>query len=248
MTMFEIMLLVAAGLWAGTQNALAGGGSFITLPALIAVGLDPKLANITSTMALFPGQITTGMAGRSLVAGTGRVPFRTLVAASLVGGVAGAFLLIATPTAVFAGLVPWLVLAATMLFAWSSFGPRQSSVREPAPAWVTIISQLLIGVYGGFFGGGAGIIMMASLALAGMPVRNAGATKNVLASLHNLVAALVFAVSGAVAWSQALILGVAAMAGGYIGARALKVLPERVIKIGVIVIGVALTLGLFLRR
>jgi uncharacterized membrane protein YfcA len=246
--MFEIALLLTAGLWAGTQNALAGGGSFITLPALIAVGLDPKLANITSTMALFPGQITTGMAGRSLVAGTGRVPFRTLVAASLVGGIAGAFLLIATPTAVFAGLVPWLVLAATLLFAWSSFGPRRTSVREPAPAWATVLGQLLIGVYGGFFGGGAGIIMMASLALAGMPVRNAGATKNVLASLHNLVAALVFAFSGAVAWSQALILGVAAMAGGYIGARALKVLPERVIKTGVIVIGVALTVGLFVRR
>jgi len=117
LTVGAMAVLFVAGLWAGAQNALAGGGSFITLPALILAGLDPKLANITSTMALFPGQITTGIAGRRLVSGAERLSFRALAWISLVGGVAGAGLLIVTPSRVFSSMVPWLVLAATGIFA-----------------------------------------------------------------------------------------------------------------------------------
>jgi uncharacterized membrane protein YfcA len=128
-----LALLLGAGLWAGAQNALAGGGSFITLPALIAAGLDPKLANITSTMALFPGQITTGIAGRKLVAGADRLSFKALAVIALIGGVAGALLLNATPTRVFAAMVPWLVLLATALV--TGFNPlrRNAPPVEPAP-------------------------------------------------------------------------------------------------------------------
>lgn len=242
-----LLLLFAAGLWAGAQNALAGGGSFITLPALIASGLDPKLANITSTIALFPGQITTGLAGRSLVAGAERLSFRALAVISLVGGVGGAFLLIITPVKIFSAMVPWLVLAATALFAWSSFGPKPRIASEPPPAWVTVLTQSIIALYGGFFGGGAGIMTLASLTLARMPVRNAAGTKNVLVAIANVAAAAVFAWSGAVAWRQALAIGAGAMIGGYVGARALTILPEKLLKIGIVVIGVALTIGLFLR-
>ncbi len=245
--MTMMLLLFAAGLWAGTQNALAGGGSFITLPALIAAGLDPKLANITSTMALFPGQITTGWAGRSLVAGAERLSFRTLAIISFIGGIGGAVLLLYTPARTFSVMVPWLVLAATGLFAWSTYGPKPKASSAPPPAWVSALIQSVIALYGGFFGGGAGIMTLAALTLARMPVRNAAGTKNVLLSLANLSAAAVFAVSGKVAWLHALVIGTGAMAGGYLGARALKVLPERVIKTGVIVIGVALTVALFLR-
>lgn len=242
-----MLLLLLAGLWAGAQNALAGGGSFVTLPALIAAGLDPKLANITSTIALFPGQITTGVAGRSLVAGAERLSFRALAVIAFFGGIGGAFLLIVTPTRLFAAMVPWLVLAATAVFAWGAYGPKPAADRPPPPAWVTVLTQSLIGLYGGFFGGGAGIMTLASLTIARMPVKNAAGTKNVLVALANLSAAVVFALSGAVAWDKALVLGIGAMAGGWIGARALKVLPDRVLKAGVIVIGLALTVGLFLR-
>jgi uncharacterized membrane protein YfcA len=245
--MMMMILLFVAGLWAGIQNALAGGGSFITLPALIAAGLDPKLANITSTMALFPGQITTGLAGRSLVAGADRLSFRTLAIISFIGGIGGAVLLLYTPSHVFSEMVPWLVLAATGLFAWSTFGPKPKPASEPPPAWVSGLIQSVIALYGGFFGGGAGIMTLAALTLARMPVRNAAGTKNVLMALANISAAVVFAVSGTVAWWYAMVIGSGAMAGGYIGARALRVLPERFIKTGVIVIGVALTIGLFLR-
>ena len=245
--MLMLLLLFAAGVWAGAQNALAGGGSFITLPALIAAGLDPKAANITSTIALFPGQVTTGWAGRSLVAGAERLSFRALAIIAFAGGIAGAMLLLVTPARVFAAMVPWLVLAATGLFAWSSFGPKRAAASAPPPAWVTGLTQAVIAVYGGFFGGGAGIMTMASLALARMPVRNAAGTKNVLVALANISAALVFAFSGVVAWEKALVVGLGSMLGGYAGARALKVVPATALKLGVVVIGLALTVGLFLR-
>ena len=240
-------LLFCAGLWAGVQNALAGGGSFITLAALVAGGLDPKLANITSTMALFPGQVTTGLAGRSLVSGAERLSFRSLAIIAFFGGIGGAFLLIATPSAVFAAMVPWLVLVATALFAWSSYAPKPHASSQPPQAWVTVLTQCLIGLYGGFFGGGAGIMTLASLTLARLPVRNAAGTKNVLIALSNLAAAAIFALSGAVAWRAALAIGAGAMIGGYLGARVLKILPEAVLKAAIIVIGVALTIGLFVR-
>jgi len=242
-----LALLAGAGLWAGAQNALAGGGSFITLPALIAAGLDPKLANITSTMALFPGQITTGIAGRKLVAGAERLSFKVLAGIALVGGVAGAALLNATPTRIFAAMVPWLVLLATIVFAWGAFGPKKSTAKPPPPAWVTFTSQSLIALYSGFFGGGAGILTLASLTIAGLAVRNAGGTKNVLVSLSNTTAAILFALTGNVAWAHALVVGLGAMAGGYVGARALAVVPEKALKIAVIIIGFGLTIGLFLR-
>ena len=241
------LLLFLAGLWAGAQNALAGGGSFITLPALIAAGLDPKLANITSTMALFPGQITTGIAGRKLVSGAERLSFRALAIIALIGGVAGAALLYATPTRIFAAMVPWLVLLATIVFAWGAFGPKKAADRPPPPAWVTVCTQSLIALYSGFFGGGAGILTLASLTIAGLPVRNAGGTKNVLVSLSNTTAAILFALTGAVAWAHALAVGLGAMAGGYVGARALAVVPEKALKIAIIIIGLALTIGLFWR-
>src|ERR1019366_8351514 len=122
--MLMLAILFVAAFWAGTQNALAGGGSFITLPALILSGLDARAANITSTIALFPGQVTTGLAGRRLVSGAERLSFRALFVISLAGGVVGAGLLLATPPSSFARMLPWLVLTATALFAWGSFRPK----------------------------------------------------------------------------------------------------------------------------
>lgn len=245
--MLLLALLFAAGLWAGAQNALAGGGSFVTLPALILSGLDPRLANITSTVALFPGQVTTGIAGRSLVAGAERLSFRTLAAISLVGGVGGAFLLLVTPPKLFGAMVPWLVLAATGLFAWSSFGPKPKGGGAPPPAWVSAVIQAIIATYSGFFGGGAGIITLAALTLARMPIRNAGGTKNVLVAISNIAAAIVFAATTAIPWTKAVAIGAGSMVGGYAGAMLLKRVPAMWLKVSVVVIGVALTIGLFVR-
>jgi uncharacterized membrane protein YfcA len=241
------VILAVAGVWAGAQNALAGGGSFVTLPVLILSGIDARAANITSTVALFPGQVTTGIAGRRLVCGAERLSFRALAVLSLAGGVVGALMLLATPPAFFARLLPWLVLAATALFAWGSFvrKPRADSVAlGPLAAGA---AQFMIAIYGGYFGGGIGFLMLAALTIAGLPVRNAGATKNVLAAVMNASAVAIFAFSRDVHWLSAAALGVGAIVGGQLGAWMLKWVNERALRIGVVVLGVALTVGLFLR-
>src|SRR5579871_1811885 len=122
-----LLVLFLAALWAGVQNALAGGGSFVTLPALMFTGMDARAANITSTIALFPAQIATALTGRSLVTGAAGVSFKALLIISLIGGALGAVLLLVTPPRFFAHLVPWLVLFATAVFAWGSFAPRHES-------------------------------------------------------------------------------------------------------------------------
>jgi uncharacterized membrane protein YfcA len=240
------IILLLAGLWAGAQNALAGGGSFVTLPALILSGLDARSANITSTIALFPGQVTTGMAGRALVSGAERLSFKALFVISLIGGVIGALLLLATPASFFARLVPWLVLFATGVFAWGSFfrkAPASGLALGPLQAGG---AQLLIAIYGGYFGGGIGFLMLAALTIAGLPVRNAGATKNVLAAVMNASAVLIFVFSHDVRWLSALVVSVGAIGGGLVGAWMLKRVNEKLLRIGVVILGVALTIGLFL--
>ena len=173
--MLLLLLVFVAGLWAGLQNALAGGGSFVTLPALIVSGMSPLAANITSTVALFPGQVTSGLAGRKLVTGAGRLPFKALFILSIVGGALGGLLLLNTPSKVFARLVPWLVLFATAVFAWGSFRRRPAESAAHLGPWAAGVAQLLIAIYGGYFGGGIGFLMMAALTMAGLPTRNAGA-------------------------------------------------------------------------
>ncbi|REG49627.1 sulfite exporter TauE/SafE [Paraburkholderia sp. BL6669N2] len=117
----QTKFILLAGLWAGLQNALAGGGTFVALPALILSGMSPIAANITSTVALFPGQVASGLAGRRLVTGADRLSFKTLFAVSVLGGALGGLLLLQTPSAIFARMVPWLVLFATAVFSWGSF-------------------------------------------------------------------------------------------------------------------------------
>jgi len=242
-----LFLLLLAGLWAGVQNALAGGGSFVTLPALILSGLDARAANITSTIALFPGQVTTGLAGRKMVSGAERLSFRALFVISLAGGVVGALLLLATPASFFALMLPWLVLAATALFAWGSFGRRQAVERKPLSPAVAGAMQFCIAIYGGYFGGGIGFLMLAALTIAGLPMRTAGATKNVLAGVMNGAAVLIFAFSRDVHWLDAAVLGIAAIVGGLAGAWMLRWVNEKALKIGVVILGLVLTVGLFLR-
>ncbi len=241
-----LALILVAGLWAGVQNTLAGGGSFITLPALILTGMTPLAANITSTVALFPGQVTSGFAGRSLVEGVGRLPFRALFVISIFGGALGGLLLLNTPPTIFARLVPWLVLFATVVFAWGSFRTKVEGTTHISPM-AAAIAQFLIAIYGGYFGGGIGFLMLAALTMAGQSTRAAGGTKNALAGVMNASAVLLFVTSPQVHWVDAGVLGAGAIAGGLVGAWALKRANEKALRIGVVCLGVALTIGLFLR-
>lgn len=240
-------MVFLAGLCAGVQNALAGGGSFITLPALILAGLSPLAANITSTVALFPGQVTSGLAGRQLISGVGKLSFRVLFALSIVGGAVGGLLLLNTPLSVFARLVPWLVLFATIVFAWGNFFRKASMNQAPIGPVPAAIAQFLIAIYGGYFGGGIGILMLAALTMAGLQTRSAGATKNALAGVMNASAVVLFVTSPEVNWRLAVVLGAGAVIGGLLGSWALHRVNETVLRVAVICIGLALTLMLFIR-
>ena len=245
--MITWILLFLAGIVAGAQNSLAGGGSFVTLGMLVLAGLDPRAANITSTIALFPGQAASGYAGRRLVAGIRDLSFKALWWISLAGGVLGAVLLLATPSTFFAKLVPWLVLFATAVFFWGSFLRGTSEQASSIGSGAAGFAQFLIAVYGGYFGGGIRFMMMAVLTVAGMPVRNAAVTKNVLAVAMNASAVAIFVLSRDVHWWHAAVLGSGGIIGGVAGAMLLPRVNEKWLRIGVIALGIVLTIGLFLR-
>ena len=244
---FIYLLLFGVGLWAGIQNALAGGGTFITFPVLLMAGLDARAANITSCVALFPGQVTTAWAGRRQVSGNQHLSMRDLIVISLAGGVVGAGLLLLTPSHFFEMLVPFLVLIATGIFAWGSFvrptAAADLHLGRPALGW----AQFAIAIYGGYFGGGIGILMLAALTAAGWEFRSAGATKNVLAGVMNAAAVAVFAFSPDVHWLDAAALAAGSIIGGQIGAYMLARVNVKLLRVFVVIVGVVLSVGLFVR-
>ncbi|WUR11857.1 sulfite exporter TauE/SafE family protein [[Empedobacter] haloabium] len=242
-----ILLIAAAGLFAGTQNALAGGGSFITFPALLLAGLNPLAANMTSTIAMFPSQATSAIAGRRFVDDVGPLTFRQMFAISVIGGVLGALLLRITPPTFFERLVPWLVLFATSMFAWGAFRKQPLHAASSMPRWALVLTQGAIAIYGGYFGGGIGFLMLAALTIAGQQIRAATATKNMLAMAMNAAATLIFAFSSLISWPAALALCAGGIGGGLLGAWLIHRLPPRIMRIFVVGVGVALTIYMFLR-
>src|SRR5450432_2218985 len=245
--MTALIILFFVAVWAGIQNALAGGGTFLTLPALMLTGMTALAANITSTIALFPGQITSSLGGRAHVAGAGGLSFRALMAISLAGGIAGAVLLLVTPSDIFKHLVPWLVLFATSVFAYGSFMPRKADHPPVLGKAGAGAAQFCIAVYGGYFGGGIGFLMLAALTAAGLAIRNANATKNVLAGMMNASAVAIFVFSPQVHWLQAAIACVGAALGGMIGGHLVSRVNQKVLRAAAVFIGIALTIGLFVR-
>lgn len=241
-----LILLFFVALWAGAQNALAGGGSFLILPTLMFTGMDALAANITSCVSLFPAQIATGWTGRKAAVGANGLSLRALFTVSIIGGAIGAAILLGTPRGVFARLVPWLVLFATAIFAWGSFfrKPGESSGAHLS-AWGAGAAQFFISVYGGYFGGGVGFLMVAALTMAGQNVRVASATKNVLAGVMNASAVAIFLFSPDLHWRQALITAAGATIGGVAGARIIHHIDEKFLRLFIVAIGAILTAGLF---
>lgn len=249
------MLPVGAALIAGVFNAVAGGGSFFTFPALIAFsGLGSIAANATSTVALWPASAAGALAYRRDIGPADRA-LAASSAASLLGGALGAFLLLHTPTRVFDGLVPFLVLLATAVFTFGGALTRWLRARNrgdaggegPHPLWGALI-QFLVGIYGGYFGGGIGFMMLAAFVLLGMRDLNAmNAQKNLFALLMNGSAVVTFVASGAVVWPVALPMAVAATAGGYAGAAVARKVDARYLRPAVAAVGWAITAYFFYR-
>ena len=257
MTPWDVTLIGAGGFAAGAVNARAGGGTFFSSPALLAVGLPPVVANASNSVALWPGSLAGAWAYRRELVRYRRY-LLPMGAASLSGGIAGGLLLLSAGDARFSALIPWLLAFATLLFA---FSPQISAFlkrrRPPAPQssdaadygrgspigwWV----QLLVSIYGGFFGAGMGILTMASLAMGGHEeVQDINALKNVLSAINYSVTALTFVIAGAISWPQTGVMLLAASAGGYWGARMARKIQGPWLRRIVIAVGSALTVYYF---
>jgi uncharacterized membrane protein YfcA len=253
----DILLLFAAAFLGGALNSVAGGGSFISFPALVSVGVPSINANATNTMALWPGSLASVGAYRAELARQDRRLVIFLSLTSLLGGLSGAEILLRTPQATFDRLLPWLMLFAVAIFAIGGnltqalrlrFG-KQLAVGGVAVAALVAVLQFLIAVYGGFFGGGIGILMLAALALAGMTnIHTMNGLKVLLATLINGVAVLRFVIAGTIFWQYALIMIVGAILGGYGGAAYAQRLDPKIVRRFVIAVGVAMTVYFFIRE
>ena len=247
------MLLLTAAFFGGGLNAIAGGGSFFTLPALVYAGLPPVTANATGTVALLPGYLASTWGFRedlkTYLAQPGALPIGLLSMVSLAGGTLGALLLLATPDRTFRSIIPWLLLLATLLFAVGPWLLRQLKPNSgAASAKIQALSVFLVCIYGGYFNGGLGIILLAAFSLLGyVNLNSMNALKNAVSALLTSIAVAVYAVGGAVAWKQAAGMMLAAMMGGYVAARVARRLPAVFVRLFVIAVGLTMTVLFFLR-
>jgi hypothetical protein len=249
-------ILFAAAVTAGAINSVAGGGSFVSFPTLLFVGIPPVKANATNTVALWPGQPASVWAYRHEFRSLSRRVLVPLTVTGILGGVLGAWVLLITPPSTFMKLVPWLLLTATLIFTMSgriTHWIRQRAKHGEPGEFSTgrgIFLQMFIAFYLGYFGAGAGILILAMLALLGMDhIHTMNALKAWLTTVSNGVAMILFALTPHVVyWPQAILMIVGAMTGGYFGAYfARKTKPEHVRRI-VIVIGFVLTAYFFARQ
>jgi hypothetical protein len=243
MTVGFAVILFAAAFVAGVINSVAGGGTLITFPALLLAGLDAKTANATSTVALWPG-LLAGAAGYRHELAESRAYLARLALPSIAGGALGAWILIATPTPVFERLVPFLILFATVLFiAQEPISKRlrlSGEGNRPTVRWESAAMglQFLSAVYGGYFGAGNGIIMLAVFGLIGLhDIHRANGLKTLLGAVLNSVAVAAFTFSGLVRWWEALIMAAGAIAGGYMSAHVARGVSPAVVRRLVIAIG-----------
>lgn len=246
--------LAAASFLAGILNAVAGGGSFLSFPALLGAGVLPIAANATNTVALWPGQLTSIAAYREDLG----VHLRLLVPVSisaLLGGLGGAVVLLRTGQGTFLRLVPWLLLVASLLFAAS--GPiarwiarrRVETIAEARPRYVPLCTALvLVCFYIGYFGAGAGFLIMAGLAIFGIQnIREVNALKVVATTIANGIAVVTFIVERQIVWHLCLLMMLTAAAGGYLGARYSRRLSARLMSALVVILGLGMAVYFFLR-
>jgi uncharacterized membrane protein YfcA len=252
LTLESLVFLFVAGILGGALNSVAGGGSFIAFPALLFSGLPPIPANATNTIALWTAAVASGGAYRSRLNVSRRVMVPLLVA-SLIGGLAGAILLLKTPAQTFMRVLPWLTLGATLLFAFGKqlAGSRRSAMEHDASTASLIgatLFQLLVAVYGGYFGGGMGIVMLAMLAILGMTdIHTMNALKTVMAMVINGVAVVTFIAARAVYWKHGMVMIGGGIVGGYFGAHYALKLPQKWVRLFVVVVGAGMTIYFFVK-
>jgi hypothetical protein len=241
-----LLLLVAAAFTAGVLNSIAGGGSFLTFPSLVFAGVPAVMANASSTVALVPGSITAAVSYRQDIERLNESSIKTWFMVSLLGGAVGAVLLLSTSDRTFRQIAPWLLLLATLLFA---FGARVSAalrgrLHSSQPLMLALLVP--ISVYGGYFGGGIGIMLLSAFRLYGLKdIHGMNGIKSIIASSLNTIAALIFMAAHRVDWLPTLAMMAAAIAGGYTGPVIARRLPPAAIRATVIVVGTVMTIYFF---
>ena len=253
MTATEILSLLGAAMAAGAINAVAGGGTILTFPTLLAIGTPPVIANATSTVALVIGTGGSMYGFRKHFTGI-RVWLWRFVPVSLLGGLIGSWLLTRTSNSVFAHLVPFLILFATLLFMVQGAiaGLVKRSAAEPARTpliWPAVVFQFVVSIYGGFFGAGIGILMLATLGFIGLTdIHQMNAVKNILGSLINVVAAVMFIAGGLVDWPKAGVMTIGAVAGYFLGSHYSQKIPQLWVRRMVLAIGFTISAITFYRQ
>ncbi len=248
MGLFEIAIVAGAAFLAGALNSVAGGGTFFSFPALLAAGVPPVAANASNSVALWPASLSGAWAYRKELARYKRylIPMGIV---SFVGGVGGGLLLLSTRDATFGQLIPWLLLFATVLFAFSGrLGMllRGAKAVKPRNTPGALAGHAVVSVYGGFFGAGMGIMMLASLAMSGHDdVHEINAIKNLLSAVIYSVTVLTFVIAGAVSWPHTLVMLATATLGGYIGASVARKIPPLWLRSFIITVGCVLTVFYF---
>jgi uncharacterized membrane protein YfcA len=244
-----LLLLFFAGALGGGMNALAGGGSFVTLPALIAAGVPPVQANASSTVAIYPGGLASAWTYRHDHAGmVCGIPVKNLLGITILGGFAGSLLLLLTPAAAFDLILPWLLLLATLALAFGrQIGAALRRLFTP-PRIVVLLIQAILGLYGGYFGGAVGLMMLAAWTVLGeRDLKALNGPRMFLVSAANSTAVVVFIIAGAVHWPQTLSMLVGSTLGGYAGARVGRVLPSRLVRAMTLCFTAAMTAAFFFR-
>ena len=242
------LLTIGAAFVAGAINSVAGGGSFLTFPALILAGVPPIPANATNNGAMWVGTIG-GARGYWTDVREHRRMLYSVLAVSVVGSLIGAVLLLSTPSQTFSRLIPWLLLFATIVFALSPYLVRKDTEGDPRHQGWQHAVQFIVSIYGGYFGAGQGILMLAVLAFSGLPTFNAAnGMKNVLSVAINGVALIPFLLARVVDWRFAIPMAIFALAGGYVGAHFFRRVPQTVARTIVIAIGVTMTTLFFVRH
>ncbi len=249
--MLEISILALAGLTAGLLNAVAGGGTFISFPALIYVGVPPVSASATATLAALPGYLTSAWGFRHDMQAEGALSLIVIVFMGVIGSIIGALLLIVTPGDTFLWVVPWLLLLATILFALGPFILRHLRQRGAGKVGAvgSAFAIVTVSIYGGYFNGGLGIMLLATFGFIGyVNLHGMNGLKSVLSAVVSLVSALAFISAGLIEWEQTLIMAVSSAVGGYLGARLTRrIVRTDLLRYFVTCIGATMALVFFLR-
>ena len=243
MTIFELSLLVSASFIAGIINSIAGGGSFLTFPALVFTGVPTIAANATSAVAVFPGYLSGALGFSKELKEYPKSKFLLLIILSIMGGIGGSLLLLITPASVFSYIIPWLLGFATLLFAFGDFVGKWAKKNSNSNGITGNLATLIVCIYGGYFNGGLGIVLLALFSTLGLrDIHLMNGLKNIMSFALSAASVVTFAIAGIVFWQQAFIMMIAATIGGYFGVVVARKLSKNTIRVIIVLIGLIMTI------